>query len=111
MIRVLGLAYVRDVRIDLFSVKTVPGTTVKVRCIGKGCPRRKASSTRARTKLVRVRWLERQTAYGHSHRGRDHAARPHRPAHHDHAAQEEEAGAARFCLYPDQATPTRCPKK
>ena len=111
IIRVLGLAYVRDVRIDLFSVKTVPGTTVRVRCIGRGCPRRKASSTRARTKLVRLRWLERRMRTGT--RIVVAITQPgHIGLHTTITLRKEKRPLRKIrCLYPDQATPTRCPKK
>jgi PKD repeat protein len=63
-IRLVGFAGVRRVRLDLLTVRTIKGATVKVRCSGRGCPRRKAVSTRARGTLVRLRWLERRLPTG-----------------------------------------------
>ncbi|HEU0024209.1 MAG TPA: PKD domain-containing protein [Thermoleophilaceae bacterium] len=64
VIRIVGFAGVRRTRIDLLSVKTTPGSLVKVRCRDKGCPRRSAISTRANRRIVRVRWLERRLRAG-----------------------------------------------
>ncbi len=51
-------------RVDLLTVRTVRGSSVIVRCSGRGCPRKGAVSTRARGKLVRLRWLERRLRTG-----------------------------------------------
>ena len=63
-IRIVGFAGGSRVRLDLLTVRNTQGNTVKVRCKGKGCPRKTAVSTRAATALVRVRWLERRLPAG-----------------------------------------------
>ncbi len=64
-IRIVGFAGVSRIRVDLLTVSRLrKGATVKVRCSGKGCPRRKAVSTRANDGLVRLRWLERRLRPG-----------------------------------------------
>jgi PKD repeat protein len=63
-IRTVGYAGLARVRLDLFTVRAIEGATVRVRCVGRSCPRRKAVSTRARGPLVRVRWLERRLRVG-----------------------------------------------
>ena len=63
-IRIVGYAGATRVRVDLLTVKTVKGATVKVRCSGKGCPRKTAISMPARQSVVRVRWLERRMHTG-----------------------------------------------
>ncbi|MBN1528148.1 MAG: PKD domain-containing protein [Thermoleophilaceae bacterium] len=65
-IRIVGFAGAKRIRLDLLTVKVLRGATVKVRCAGKGCPRRnKAVSTRSGKKaLVRLRWLERRLRPG-----------------------------------------------
>jgi PKD repeat protein len=63
-IRIVGFAGSKRIRLDLLTVKTLRGATVKVRCSGKGCPRRRAVSTRANDGLVRLRWLERRLRPG-----------------------------------------------
>jgi len=63
-IRIVGFAGATRVRLDLLTVKTVRGATVKVRCSGRGCPRKTAISTPARKSVVRVRWLERRLRTG-----------------------------------------------
>jgi PKD repeat protein len=63
-IRIVGFAGSSRVRLDLLTIRTTRGSTVKVRCKGKGCPRKTAVSTRARAALVRVRWLERRLPAG-----------------------------------------------
>jgi PKD repeat protein len=63
-IRIVGFAGSKRIRLDLLTVKTLKGATIKVRCSGKGCPRRKAVSTRANDGLVRLRWLERRLRPG-----------------------------------------------
>jgi PKD repeat protein len=63
-IRIVGFAGSKRIRLDLLTVKTLRGATVKVRCSGKGCPRRRAVSTRASKGLVRLRWLERRLRPG-----------------------------------------------
>ena len=60
-----GLCGRKRIRVDLLTVSRLrKGATVKVRCSGKGCPRRKAVSTRANDGLVRLRWLERRLRPG-----------------------------------------------
>jgi PKD repeat protein len=63
-IRIVGFAGLRRVRVDLLTVRADEGVTVKIRCSGKGCPRKTAVSTRARAVLTRVRWLERRLPAG-----------------------------------------------
>ena len=63
-IRIVGFAGRKRVRVDLLTVRTVRGSSVIVRCSGRGCPRKGAVSTRARGKLVRLRWLERRLRTG-----------------------------------------------
>jgi hypothetical protein len=63
-IRIVGFAGVGRIRVDLLTVKVRKGATVKVRCSGKSCPRRRAVSTRVNDGLVRLRWLERRLRPG-----------------------------------------------
>jgi hypothetical protein len=64
-IRIVGFAGVKRIRLDLLTVKVLRGATVRVRCAGKGCPKRKAVSTQSGKKqLVRLRWLERRLRPG-----------------------------------------------
>jgi PKD repeat protein len=63
-IRIVGFASRKRTRIDLFYVRTTKGTSVRVLCRGKACPRKKATSTQAKGKLVRLRWLERRLRRG-----------------------------------------------
>jgi PKD repeat protein len=46
------------------SVVAPRGSMVKARCFGKGCPARKATSTRSKGKKLRIRWLERRLRAG-----------------------------------------------
>jgi hypothetical protein len=111
VIRVVGFASVKQVRIDLLSIRTPSGTTVKVRCIGKGCPRRKASSTRAKGGLMRLRWLERRLRPGT--RIAISITKPDRIGQYTTFTLRKKKKPIRkeLCLYPGQAKATRCPKK
>jgi hypothetical protein len=111
VIRVVGFASVRQVRIDLLSIRTPSGTSVKVRCIGKGCPRRKASSTRAKGGLLRLRWLERRLRPGT--RIVIAITKPDRIGQYTTFTLRKKKKPVRkeLCLYPGQAKATRCPKK
>ena len=110
-IRIVGFAGAKRVRLDLLTVKVLRGATVKVRCAGKGCPRRnKAVSTRSGKKaLVRLRWLERRL----------------RPGTHIYMAITYPGAIGRYerivlrkrkeplrrtqCLYPGEPAPRTCP--
>ncbi|MBN1528147.1 MAG: PKD domain-containing protein [Thermoleophilaceae bacterium] len=47
-------------RISRLGVRAGKGAMVRASCKGKGCPAKRASSTRSRGKAVRLRWLERR---------------------------------------------------
>ncbi len=109
--RVAGVASVKLTRIDLLSIRTPIGTTVKVKCVGKGCPRRRASSTRAKRKLVRLRWLEHRLRPGT--RIVIAITEPGRIGQYTTYTlrKAKKPIRKRLCLYPGQAKATRCPKK
>jgi PKD repeat protein len=111
VIRVVGFASVKLVRLDLLSIRTPGGTTIKVRCIGKGCPRRSASSTRQKGGLVRLRWLERRLRPGT--RIVIAITKPDRIGQYTTFTLRKKKKPIRkeLCLYPGQAKATRCPKK
>ena len=46
--------------ITRLGVRTIKGATVRATCSGKGCPRPRATSTRSRGKVLRLRRLERR---------------------------------------------------
>ncbi len=50
--------------IRTLGVRAPRGATVKVKCIGRGCPKRGASSTRSKGKVMRVKWLEHRLRAG-----------------------------------------------
>jgi PKD repeat protein len=50
--------------IRTLRVRAPRGATVKVRCIGRGCPKRGASSTRSKGKVMRVKWLQHRLRAG-----------------------------------------------
>jgi len=51
-------------RITRLGVRTSKGAMVRASCKGRGCPSKRASSTRSRGKAVRLRWLERSMPAG-----------------------------------------------
>jgi hypothetical protein len=61
VIRIAGRTTRRGVRIRLLSVDAPPGSTVQVRCKGRGCPFKASVRT---AKVVRVRRLERRLRAG-----------------------------------------------
>ncbi len=109
--RVAGIASVKHTRIDLLSVRTPVGSTVKVKCVGRGCPKRRASSTRAKRTLVRMRWLEHRLRPGT--RIVIAITEPGRIGQYTTYTLRKlkKPLRKRLCLYPGQAKATRCPKK
>lgn len=60
VVRIAGAIYRRGARINVLSVKTLRGATVKVACSGRGCPVRAVSVKVRETKIpVRVHAFER----------------------------------------------------
>ena len=108
-IRIVGFAGLSRVRVDLLTVRTTQGVTVKVRCNGKGCPRKTAVSTRARQALVRVRWLERRLRAG----TRLYVAvtKPGFIGRYERILlrRKKEPLRRMSCLYPEESTARKCP--
>ena len=109
-IRIVGFAGVERIRLDLLTVKVKPGATVKFRCAGKGCPRRKAMSTRSGKKaLVRIRSLERRLRPG----TRIYLAitYPDTIGRYERIILRKRKEPLRKmqCLYPDEPAPRACP--
>ena len=107
----VGFASVKQVRIDLLSIRSPIGSVIKVACKGKGCPRHKASSTRAKGGLVRLRWLERRLRPGT--RIVISITKTGRIGQYTTFTLRKKKKPIRkeLCLYPGQAKATRCPKK
>jgi PKD repeat protein len=63
-VRILSQPGKRSTRITRLAVRTESGATVRASCKGKGCPKKRASSTRSRGKLLRLKWLERRLPPG-----------------------------------------------
>ncbi len=108
-IRIVGFAGATRVRVDLLTVRTVRGATVKVRCSGRGCPRKTAISTPARKSVVRVRWLERRLRAG----TRLYVAitRPGYIGRYVRILLRPKKRPLRraSCLYPNEPKPRKCP--
>jgi PKD repeat protein len=108
-IRIVGFAGRTRVRVDLLTVRTSQGTTVKVRCKGRGCPRKTAVSTRDRAALVRVRWLERRLPAG----TRLYVAitRPGFIGRYERILlrRKKEPLRRMLCVWPDDPKPRKCP--
>jgi hypothetical protein len=108
-IRIVGFAGASRVRLDLFTIRTSRGNTVKVRCKGRGCPRKAAVSTQARKRLVRVRWLERRLRAG----TRLYVAvtRPGFIGRYERILLRRKKQPLRrtSCIYPGVSKPRKCP--
>ncbi len=108
-IRIVGFAGLRRVRVDLLTIRTIQGATVKIRCSGSGCPRKTAVSTRARKALVRVRWLERRLRTG----TRLYVAvtKPGFIGRYERILlrRKKEPLRRMSCLYPGESTARKCP--
>ncbi len=95
-------------RIRRLHVRAPKGAKIKISCKGRGCPRRKASSTRSRGKLVRVRWLERRLRAGTkivvavTQKGKI-------GSHTTLVIRRSGAPRRVRCLMPGSAKPKRCP--
>ena len=95
-IRIVGFAGATRVRLDLLTVKTVRGATVKVRCSGRGCPR-KTAIEHAGAQVGRPRALARApAAHGHPPLRGHHAAWLHRALRAHPPPSQEAAAAARL---------------
>jgi len=65
VVRIRGQIFARSVRVSLLSVRAPSGSTVLVRCTGRGCPYAVASApVRSATRAVRFRQLERRLRAG-----------------------------------------------
>jgi hypothetical protein len=64
VVRITSVPGRNSTRITRLGVRTSKGAMVRASCKGRGCPPKRASSTRSRGKLVRLRWLERRLPAG-----------------------------------------------
>jgi PKD repeat protein len=64
VVRISSVPGKSSTRITRLGVRTTKGAMVRATCKGDGCPAKRASSTRSRGKVVRLRWLERRLPAG-----------------------------------------------
>jgi PKD repeat protein len=96
-------------RILTLGVRAPRGAMVKVKCIGKGCPKRTASSTRSKGKALRMRWLEHRLRAGT--RITISVTRSGYIGSYTSLLVKRSKGVSRddLCLLPSRKKPGRCP--